>query len=616
MRHIHMEIAHLHKEPPAELPAREGDIPPPGVGQKVGVSSGAELEAEPGPGAEPLRPFGEEEIKLQKVYQLSIFSQRRGLVDSPEGHRTLRSGVKRGLEEPPLAHKRPHLAGQGDDMDSEVLCGPGQLFSHAGVSGVEHRDCTPPHTPNLQSARTSLPGRRPALHNHHRPLPDAQAPLSPKYPAHSPKYQALSDPHPAHSPKYQPLSDPHPAHSPKYLPLSDSHPALSPKYQPLSDPQVPVSPRSQSLSPKYQPLSDPQLALSPKYQPLSDPHLALSPKYQPLSDPQVPVSPRSQSLSPKYQPLLDPHSPLSPKYQPDPQYSLSPKYYQPLVDPQAPLSPRYSPLRDPHSPLSPQSLPPDDPLPPLPTAYDPTAPAALPRTEPSSAGGGQGVAPGQRGKEDCSNGSSDLEVPPDQTLCRPPGSPPTGPLGPQEARAWVESLESSPPERRAGPATSSNGLSSSEKTPSGPLGLCPGPGGSSPAPLCPAKKRLLSSSDTGESCSEDEGPSTSKRSRLALLAPGLGLGACRSTDAKGAPFWNHLLPAARERPKGSTDGTRLGRRLNCAIRLKSRQLRSGRRSEPCRSGRPSWPSASISHSLLGNFEGVHPEGEVLPIGPN
>ncbi|KAJ8262954.1 hypothetical protein COCON_G00154110 [Conger conger] len=294
MRHIHMEIAHLRKEPSAELPAQEGALP--GGGQTEDVTSGTELEAEPAMGTESLRPFGEEEIKLQKVYQLSIFSQRRGLVDPPEGHRVLRSGVKRALEEPIPDHKRPHLAGQGDDMDSEVLCGPGQPLSPAGGSGMEHREGTPPHTPNLQSARTSLPGRRPALHNHHRPLPDAQAPLSPKY-------QLLSDSHPAHSPKYQPLSDPHHAHSPKY--------------QPLSDPSL-------TLSPKYQALSDPHPALSPKYQPLTDPHPALSPKYQPLSDPQASMSPRSQSLSPKYHPLLDPHSPLSLKYQPDPSITLTP----------------------------------------------------------------------------------------------------------------------------------------------------------------------------------------------------------------------------------------------------------------------------------------------------
>ncbi|KAL4623200.1 protein FAM214B-like isoform X1 [Arapaima gigas] len=129
-----------------------------------------------------------------------------------------------------------------------------------------------------------------------------------------------------------------------------------------------------------------------------------------------------------------------------------------------------------------------------------------------------------------------------------------------------------------------------------------------------AKKKLLSSSDTGESCSEDEGPSTSKRSRLALQAPGLCLGAFRSTDAKGAPFWNHLLPCAREQPRSPNNCSRAGRRLKNGIRLKSRQLRSGQRGEPCISTRPGWPSVSISRSLLGSFEESMLKGRFSPSG--
>ncbi|KAJ8414860.1 hypothetical protein AAFF_G00023830 [Aldrovandia affinis] len=260
-------------------------------------------------------------------------------------------------------------------------------------------------------------------------------------------------------------------------------------------------------------------------------------------------------------------------------------HHRPLPDAQAPLSPKYQLLADPQAPLS-------------------------PRTGALSAGGAQGSTPGQHGSEDrCSRSTLGLEAfstePTVWAPCQPTGSLPAEPLGPLEAREWVERLESSPPERQAASANGlpANGLPSSEKTPSGPL---------TPAPSCAVKKRLLSSSDTGDSCSEDEGPSTSKRSRLALLAPGLGLGACRSTDAKGAPFWNHLLPAARERPKGATDGARVGRRLSCGIRLKSRQLRSGRRSEPYPSGRSSWPS--ISHSLLGNFEESILKGRFSPSG--
>ncbi|KAG9354381.1 hypothetical protein JZ751_001088 [Albula glossodonta] len=568
MRHIHVEITHPRQDPHTEPPpAREGDLPPPG-----GVVSGSGMGSP--------RTFGEEEIRLQKVYQLSILSQRGGFADPADGQRTLRPGVKRGQEEPSVTHKRPHLTepgpreGEGEDSDGEVLCGPGQLFSQAGLNVVEHRDNAPlsPHAPNGQTPRTALPARRPALHNHHRPLPDGQAPLSPKY-------QALADPQAPLSPRYSPLSDPHSPHSPRAQPPVDPHSPLSPKYQPMVDPLSPLSPRYQALADAYPPHS-------PRYSPLADPHSPVSPRSQPLSDPQTPLSPRAQTP-------VDPHTPLSPKY-------------QPLLDPHSPLSPRYSPLPDPHSPHSPRSIPLDD-IQQSTSSPHPCDPATLPRTETPSEGSTQGFIPGQCGsEEECSNGSLlRLEACMDHGLWQLAGSPPTEPLGPQEAKEWVASLEASPPDRRA---ASSNSMPSSEKTPS-----LLQPSGGTPSP-CPAKKRLLSSSDTGESCSEDEGPSTSKKSRLALLGPGLGLGACRSTDAKGAPFWNHLLPVTRERPKGTTDGARVGRRLNCGIRLKSRQLRSGRRSEPCRTGRSSWPSASISHSLLGNFEESILKGRFPPSG--
>ncbi|KAG5835128.1 hypothetical protein ANANG_G00268860 [Anguilla anguilla] len=178
------------------------------------------------------------------------------------------------------------------------------------------------------------------------------------------------------------------------------------------------------------------------------------------------------------------------------------------------------------------------------------------------------------------------------------GMPDQDPSCQERGGETARSSKSSPPEPGHPQTTSTNGLASPEKTPAVSRDLTSGP---SSGP-CPAKRRLLSSSDAGESCSEDEGPSTSKRSRLALLAPGLGLGACRSTDAKGAPFWNHLLPSARERPKSAADCSRVGRRLKSGLRLKSRQLRSGRRSETFR-------SASISRSLLGNFEGP-PRGRI------
>ncbi|GAA6226480.1 protein FAM214B [Lates japonicus] len=120
MRHIHVELA--HKKAPLELPAQEGDLPPP-TAPTQGLDPGVR------PGAP--RHFGQEELRLQKVYQLSIFSQLGGFSTSTESHtdaqqRPVRLGVKRGLEEPQLTHKRPHL---GDSSDREaleggVLCGP------------------------------------------------------------------------------------------------------------------------------------------------------------------------------------------------------------------------------------------------------------------------------------------------------------------------------------------------------------------------------------------------------------------------------------------------------------------------------------------------------------
>nr|XP_006626740.1 PREDICTED: protein FAM214B [Lepisosteus oculatus]XP_015218334.1 PREDICTED: protein FAM214B [Lepisosteus oculatus]XP_015218343.1 PREDICTED: protein FAM214B [Lepisosteus oculatus]XP_015218352.1 PREDICTED: protein FAM214B [Lepisosteus oculatus]XP_015218358.1 PREDICTED: protein FAM214B [Lepisosteus oculatus] len=170
------------------------------------------------------------------------------------------------------------------------------------------------------------------------------------------------------------------------------------------------------------------------------------------------------------------------------------------------------------------------------------------------------------------------------------------------------SVELLPPEQ----GHSTNGLASAEKTPCS--SRRPGPSSSSsPGPSsCPAKRKLLAPSDTGESCSEDEGPSTSKRSRLSL--PHGVTVSCRSTDAKAAPFWNHLLPSARDRPKSSSDCTSVNRRLKSALRPKSRQLRSSRRGEANHAVRSCWPSASISRSLLGNFEESILKGRFAPSG--
>ncbi|KAF7648249.1 hypothetical protein LDENG_00159860 [Lucifuga dentata] len=460
MRHIHVELA--HKKASLELPAQEGDLPPP-TAPTQGLDPGLRPAAP--------RPFGQEELRLQKVYQLSIFSQLGGFSTSTDPRtdaqqRPVRIGVKRGLEEPQLSHKRPHLGDSSDSevLEGEVLCGPvtapgvgmglgtgpGGPGSIYACTVTEHRDSegglsarSPPLSPSQN------PSRRPTHHNHDRPIPDVFAPLSPKSP---------------------PMYDPH-GHS-----CDQGH------------------------------------------------SLGNSPRIDPPNG--------GRTLT----------------------YSLG------------------SPSND------------------------------------TCSNGSSGGQPSSYPYE-----MSTYETPSPASPTSPPGpfSPPhhTELQEPGEATEWDVGLESSPPERSATQAasSSSNGLASWEKTPTS-NGFRSLSGGH-----CPAKKKLLSPSDTGESCSDDEGPSTSKRSRLSMLAPGLGLASCRSTDAKAAPYWNHLLPPTRDRPKNATDCTRSGRRLKNGLRRKSCSCFC-RHTDTARSTRSSGPSSSISRSLLGNFEESMLKGRFSPSG--
>ncbi|XDV21259.1 hypothetical protein PO909_026383 [Leuciscus waleckii] len=427
MRHIHVELA--RKEPAVELPAQDGDLPLPSTRSE---------SPEPGVRRVVPRPFGEEEIRLQKVYQLSILSQRGGFGENQETLRPIRVGMKRSLEgtSVPVAHKRLFQPDDDDDdeSDGEVLCGSGvePLFYN---SFLEHRDSEIPRSPPLSPSHPPIPGRRPAQHNHDRPVPDVFAPLSPKSP--------------------------------------------------------------------------------------------------------------------------------------------------PMVDPQGPHSTWG------HCEGSPPTL--------------------TPKTEASTAGN----VPAGSSEEPQNEGHNSVDVK-SMLSARESSWAPVPFSTPAEAVEWGTTFESSPPPletKTFSSSSSSNGLSSLEKTPGEANSQIPGTSNS-----CPVKKRLLSSSDTGESCSEDEGPSTSKRSRLALLAPGLGLASCRSTDAKGAPFWNHLLPSAREHTKTATDCSRSSRRLKAGSRLKSRQLRSGRRTDTSRSCSSVSSLSSISRPLLGNFEESILKGRFTPSG--
>ncbi|NWY05141.1 F214B protein, partial [Nothoprocta ornata] len=146
-----------------------------------------------------------------------------------------------------------------------------------------------------------------------------------------------------------------------------------------------------------------------------------------------------------------------------------------------------------------------------------------------------------------------------------------------------------------------------EKTPCGSSRLS----GSS----CPAKRKLLPAGEAAaDSCSEDESLSPPARKKRALPCHPVPT-ACRSTDAKGAPFWNHLLPAAKVSVAhgSSTDCTAVGRRLKSGLRLKSRHLRSSLR-RATRSSAAPWATTTVSHALLGNFEESILKGRFAPSG--
>ncbi|XP_076854962.1 atos homolog protein B [Brachyhypopomus gauderio] len=316
----------------------------------------------------------------------------------------------------------------------------------------------------------------------------------------------------------------------------------------------------------------------------------------------------SPSRSPPLSPSLSPAHPTGPggsagrapvpRRRPA-QHSLD----HPVPDAFAPLSPKSPPMVDPQAPHSPwgrcEGSPP---------STTPQPGASMAGDEPPCPGEGPGDE-GWMGRG--------LPVEVVGTSCTAESlehiHPPRPPLTPAEAAELGAGIEMSPPPSERRPQTPNSswscGLGTLEKSPWEGRGLA------SPLPVpCAVRKKILTSSEAGESCSEDEGPSTSKRSRLALLTPGLGLAAGRSTDSKAAPYWTHLLPSAREQGKGSVEGPRSSRRLKTDARLKLRQLRSGRRTHTSSSSSLRSSLASISRALLGNFEESILKGRFSPSG--
>lgn len=165
-----------------------------------------------------------------------------------------------------------------------------------------------------------------------------------------------------------------------------------------------------------------------------------------------------------------------------------------------------------------------------------------------------------------------------------------------------------PPAPQTALSPEPSNLSSLEKTPCGSSQLSSGSSQLSSG-SCPAKRKLLPAGEVvADSCSEDESLYPSARKKRALLCHPLPT-ACRSTDAKGAPFWNHLLPTA----KSSAGCTALGRRVKSGLRLKLRHLRNSLR-RGTRSSTASWATTTVSHALLGNFEESILKGRFAPSG--
>ncbi|XP_074876590.1 atos homolog protein B [Buteo buteo] len=126
---------------------------------------------------------------------------------------------------------------------------------------------------------------------------------------------------------------------------------------------------------------------------------------------------------------------------------------------------------------------------------------------------------------------------------------------------------------------------------------------------CTAKKKLLSTGEVvAASCSEDKSLSPLAKKKRVLPCHPVPT-TCRSTDAKGAPFWNHLLPAA----KSSVDCGAIRKRLKSGLCLKLEQLRNSLQRGTRWSAAP-WATTTVSHALLGNFEESILKGRFAPSG--
>ncbi|KAM6105214.1 LOW QUALITY PROTEIN: atos homolog protein B [Pterocles gutturalis] len=183
-----------------------------------------------------------------------------------------------------------------------------------------------------------------------------------------------------------------------------------------------------------------------------------------------------------------------------------------------------------------------------------------------------------------------------------PGSSPAHSSRVAEIDEWpvVANGCKEPPAPQTALSPEPSNLSSLEKTPCGSSHL--------DVSTMPSQRKLLPAGEVvADSCSEDESLSP-RQGRKRVMPCHLVPTACRSTS-KGAPFWNHLLPASQ----ALRVGPMVGRRLKSGLRLKSQHLLSSLRRVRGSSAAP-WTTTTISHALLGNFEESILKGRFAPSG--
>ncbi|KFQ33643.1 Protein FAM214B, partial [Merops nubicus] len=130
---------------------------------------------------------------------------------------------------------------------------------------------------------------------------------------------------------------------------------------------------------------------------------------------------------------------------------------------------------------------------------------------------------------------------------------------------------------------------------------------------CTTKRKLLPAGETvAASCSQDESLHVSQARKKRILTCHEVPTACRSTDAKGAPFWNHLLPAVKDTVSSRQAACSPAQNHSSLLSQRQhfkRSLQRGSRSSTARCA-----TTTISRALLGSFEESILKGRFPPSG--